>query len=130
MSEHGILEATVFFGQVGKVTAKAGAVVTIKLENPRLWAPGHPFLYKMQVGRKHTTTTNFLQFQAIPPQVELSSGDEVNSYAGLRTLQLAKEGDKQIILLNGKPLDFQVQKCLNSFNNHILLQVLDQNLSP
>ena len=41
-------------------------------------------------------------------QVELSSGDEVNSYAGLRTLQLTKEGDKQIILLNGKPLDFQV----------------------
>ena len=33
----------------------------------------------------------------------------MNSYAGLRTIQLAKEGEKQIILLNGKPLDFQVE---------------------
>ena len=49
-----------YFVQVGKATAKAGDVVTIKLKNPRLWTPDHPFLYKMQV------MTNFLQCLSIP----------------------------------------------------------------
>ena len=107
------METTVFFDQVGKAIGKAGDVIAIKLENPRLWSPDHPFLYKMQVGSpKPTETTNPAIFLAIvgnSGQVELSSGDEVHSYAGLRTIQLAgKEEDKKIILLNGKPLDFQV----------------------
>ena len=50
----------------------------------------------------------------------------MNSYAGLRTIQLAKEGEKKIILLNGKSLDFQVVTipCLNLFNIHLLLLLL------
>ena len=43
------METTVFFDQVGKAIGKAGDVIAIKLENPRLWSPDHPFLYKMQV---------------------------------------------------------------------------------
>ena len=42
-------------------------------------------------------------------QVQLSSGDLVNSYAGLRTIELTKKEDQQIIILNGQPLDFQVE---------------------
>ena len=42
-------------------------------------------------------------------QVQLSSGDLVNSYAGLRTIELTKKEDQQIIILNGKPLEFQVE---------------------
>ena len=49
-------ESWSFFNQVGKGIGKAGDVITIKLENPRLWSPDHPFLYKLQVGTETTTT--------------------------------------------------------------------------
>ena len=46
-----------FFNQlVGKGIGKAGDAITIKLENPHLWSPLHPFLYKLQVGTETTTT--------------------------------------------------------------------------
>jgi len=73
---------------VGEGASGAGVVVAIPLRNPKLWTPDNPFLYKLQV--------------------QLSSGDIVSSYAGLRTIELTKKEDHQIIILNGKPLDFQV----------------------
>ena len=39
-----------FFVKVGNATAKAGEVISMKLDDPRLWTPQHPFLYKMEVG--------------------------------------------------------------------------------
>ena len=107
------MRSSCFFGQVGKAIGKAGDVITIKLESPRLWSPDDPFLYKIQVGRKKNSLKARLQLLEVSDQVGLSSGDLVNSYAGLRTTQVATEGEKQIMLLNGKPLDFQV-----ATNNH------------
>ena len=40
----------VVFVKVGNATAKAGKVISMKLDDPRLWTPQHPFLYKMEVG--------------------------------------------------------------------------------
>ena len=39
----------VVFVKVGNATAKAGKVISMKLDDPRLWTPQHPFLYKMEV---------------------------------------------------------------------------------
>ena len=74
---------------------------------------------------KPQTLQLFLAIVGNSGQVGLSSGDEVNSYAGLRTIQLAgKEEDKKIILLNGKPLDFQVVTIpKSSFTIHLLVHI-------
>ena len=50
------MRSSCFSGQAGKAIGKAGDVITIKLESPRLWSPDDPFLYKIQVGRKTKLT--------------------------------------------------------------------------
>ena len=122
--EWGILRTVVFFHRWAR-----------RLEGQEMWSHSS---WKILVSglltipsstRCRQKDKNF--FWDISGQVGLSSGDEVNSYAGLRTIQLAKEGEKKIILLNGKSLDFQVvtMPCLNLFNIHLLLLIwtLDHN---
>ena len=57
--------------------------LTLRLTKPRLWTPDDPFLYALRIG--------------------LSSGDMVESYCGLRKIEVAKDGDGiPRLLLNGK----------------------------
>ena len=57
----------------------------------------------------HFDTEERVTSKTSTTQVQLSTGDIVNSYAGLRTIELTKKEDQQIIILNGKPLEFQVE---------------------
>ena len=72
--------------KVGSVSGKATGRLRLKIKNPRLWSPEDPFLYTFKVTLKRG-----------------KSVDKVESYAGLRTIGLAKVDGKQRIVLNGKP---------------------------
>ncbi|GAA3544699.1 glycoside hydrolase family 2 [Amycolatopsis ultiminotia] len=68
---------------VGKVTGEANKPLQLKLDKPHLWTPDDPFLYDLQVN--------------------LSSGDSVRGYFGMRSISVGKTADgKQRMLLNGK----------------------------
>ena len=68
---------------VGRVTGDANTPLKLKVPNAHLWTPDDPFLYDLRV--------------------RLSTGDEVGSYFGLRTISVGKTADgKQRMLLNGK----------------------------
>lgn len=77
----------------------AGAPLTLTIPEPRLWSPDDPFLYTFRAQLKSASDT-----------------DTVQSYAGLRSIGLAKINGKQRIVLNGKPL--------------FLLATLDQGYWP
>ena len=68
------------------MSGKAGAALKLKIKRPRLWSPEDPFLYTFKVTLKRG-----------------KSVDKVESYAGLRTIGLAKVNGKQRIVLNGRP---------------------------
>lgn len=57
----------------------------INLKNPKLWTPETPYLYKFIIE---------------------AGEDKVESYFALRTLSIGKVGDKNRLLLNGKPYFF------------------------
>jgi len=63
--------------------------ITISLQAPKLWDPGHPFLYNLRL----TVSRDGKTF------------DTVKSYFGMRTIALGKD-EKGItrVLLNGKPI--------------------------
>lgn len=71
---------------VGEATGPANAPLHLGIAHPRLWSPKDPFLYTFKAtlakGDQH---------------------DDVTSYAGLRTIGLAKVGGLNRIVLNGKP---------------------------
>jgi len=71
---------------VGEASGPAGAPLRLAIKQPRLWSPQDPFLYT---------------FKATLAQGE--QRDEVTSYAGLRTIGIAKVGGLNRIVLNGKP---------------------------
>lgn len=71
---------------VGEASGPAGKPMRLAIAQPRLWSPTDPFLYTFKA--------------------TLEKGgqrDEVTSYAGLRTVALAKVGGVNRIVLNGKP---------------------------
>jgi hypothetical protein len=72
--------------QVGEASGPAGKPMRLGIAQPRPWSPTDPFLYTFKA--------------------TLEKGgqrDEVTSYAGLRTVALAKVGGVNRIVLNGKP---------------------------
>jgi len=70
------------------VTGQAGSAVTVPMNNPELWTPDHPHLYNMTV-------------QAIQDGRPV---DEVGSYFGMRSVEMAFLDGHQRVLLNGEPV--------------------------
>lgn len=71
---------------VGDASGPAGKPMRLPIRQPRLWSPEDPFLYTFKA--------------------TLEKGgqrDEVTSYAGLRTVAIAKVDGRNRIVLNGKP---------------------------
>ena len=81
---------------VGTATAKAGAEVDIAVPNAKLWSPDNPYLYDLDVAA--------------------AGGDAVDSYFGMRSIEISEVGGVQKIKLNGKP--------------EFLLSTLDQGYWP
>jgi hypothetical protein len=71
---------------VGEAGGPAGQSLHLSIAHPHLWSPQDPFLYTF----KATLTQG-------------DQHDEVTSYAGLRTIAIAKVGGRNRIVLNGKP---------------------------
>jgi hypothetical protein len=71
---------------VGEANGPAGKPMHLSIAHPRPWSPQDPFLYTL----KATLTQG-------------DRHDEVTSYAGLRTIGIAKVGGHNRIVLNGKP---------------------------
>ncbi|QNK02172.1 glycoside hydrolase family 2 protein [Dyella telluris] len=71
---------------VGEASGAATAPLHLAIAHPRLWSPQDPFLYTF----KATLTQG-------------DQHDEVTSYAGLRSIAVAKVGGRNRIVLNGKP---------------------------
>jgi hypothetical protein len=71
---------------VGEASGPAGQPLRLAVAHPHLWSPDDPFLYTF----KATLTRG-------------GQSDEVTSYAGLRTIAIAKVDGRNRIVLNGKP---------------------------
>ena len=69
----------------GKRYAVTGNTVTIRLENPKLWSPENPYLYRFTL---------------------TSDNDEVKGYFALRSIEIKTVADKPRLCLNGKPYFF------------------------
>jgi hypothetical protein len=57
--------------EIAKVKGVAGQPIVLPIENPKLWAPGSPFLYDLEVAIK--------------------GGDKVSSYFGMRKISMTKD---------------------------------------
>ena len=71
---------------VGEASGPAGQALHLAIAHPHLWSPQDPFLYTFKAA--------------------LTQGgqrDEVTSYAGLRSIAVAKVDGRNRIVLNGKP---------------------------
>lgn len=78
--------------EVARATGTAGARFAINIDKPHLWSPDDPFLYGLKL------------------RLTDKSGkvvDEVDSYFGMRSIELGRVGDTVRPLLNGKFL-FQI----------------------
>jgi len=71
---------------VGEASGPAGESLHLAIAQPHVWSPQDPFLYTF----KATLTQG-------------SQRDQVTSYAGLRTIAIARVGGRNRIVLNGKP---------------------------
>jgi hypothetical protein len=70
---------------VATARGQAGQDLTLRIPRPRLWSPDDPFLYTLRV--------------------RLSTGDEVESYAGMRKIAVQRDtAGVNRIFLNNKPL--------------------------
>ena len=71
---------------VGEASGPAGKPLHLAIAHPRLWSSQDPFLYTFKA-----------------TLVQGDQRDDVTSYAGLRTIGIAKVGGLNRIVLNGKP---------------------------
>ncbi|RAO78152.1 hypothetical protein CA260_10125 [Dyella jiangningensis] len=71
---------------VGEASGPAGQPLHLAIAHPHTWSPEDPFLYTFKATLTHG-----------------DQRDEVTSYAGLRTIAIAKVGGRNRIVLNGKP---------------------------
>lgn len=85
--------------RVAHAEGEANKTLTLTIPKPRLWSPEDPYLYTFRAQLKSASGT-----------------DNVQSYAGLRSIGLAEINGKQRIVLNGKPV--------------FLLATLDQGYWP
>jgi len=67
----------------GKTYDFCGDTLRIDVENPHLWTPDDPYLYRFKL---------------------VSGEDEISSYFGLREVSVEQKGEKSYIALNGKPI--------------------------
>ncbi len=81
--------ATAFDGPkaVGTIQGRAGTTLAVPVPGAKLWSPDRPFLYNLTVTLKQGRR-------------EL---DRVNSYFGMRKIEMKKVGKFNRLLLNGKP---------------------------
>ncbi len=73
--------------EVGRVSGPANAELDLPVENPRLWSPDDPYLYDLDV----TLTDG-------------QSTDKIESYFGMRSVDVQKVGGYPKLVLNGKPI--------------------------
>ncbi|GFH77073.1 hypothetical protein Sgou_17430 [Streptomyces gougerotii] len=73
--------------EVGTATGAAGEELSVSVPDPRLWSPDDPFLYDVRA--------------ELPPAGD-APGDEVGSYAGMRSIGLKKIDGVQRPVLNGE----------------------------
>ncbi|MGW9406888.1 AbfB domain-containing protein [Streptomyces diastaticus] len=73
--------------EVGTATGAAGEELSVSVPDPRLWSPDDPFLYDVRA--------------ELPPTGD-APGDEVGSYAGMRSIGLKKIDGVQRPVLNGE----------------------------
>jgi len=80
--------ATAYAGKraVGTATGRTGSALTVPVPSPRLWSPDDPYLYqlKVTVGRG-------------------AKADRVESYFGMRGIEVKEVDGKKRMVLNGKP---------------------------
>ncbi|GLY98575.1 LamG-like jellyroll fold domain-containing protein [Actinoplanes sp. NBRC 103695] len=70
--------------KVGSVTGAANTALRLPIRDPKLWSPDDPYLYDLKV--------------------KLDTGDAVDSYFGLRTVEVKKVGGFPKLVLNGAPI--------------------------
>jgi len=74
--------------EVGRVTGPVNAALTLPIPKAHLWSPTDPYLYGLVVRLRDK---------------EKNSGDVVNSYLGMRSIEILKVNGVNKIALNGKP---------------------------
>ncbi|KPC72875.1 hypothetical protein ADL27_52505, partial [Streptomyces sp. NRRL F-6602] len=73
--------------EVGSATGAAGEELSVPVPDPHLWSPDDPFLYDVRA-------------ELLP--ADGAAGDEVGSYAGMRSVGLKKIDGVQRPVLNGE----------------------------
>jgi len=82
-----------------------GNKLRLNVENPILWSPENPHLYEFKL---------------------CSGKDEIESYFGLRTIEIAEKNGKSLILLNGKPYFFHGLLDQGYFSDGIFLPATEE----
>jgi hypothetical protein len=84
------LEATALDGEkvVGTAQGAPGDALAVPVPSPRLWSPEDPYLYGLRVTLRRGS----------------SVVDRVDSYFGMRKVEVASDGKVQRLMLNGKPV--------------------------
>jgi hypothetical protein len=85
---HGQAEGEVTVHAAGAaVTGRAGSTIVVPVKSPKLWSPEKPHLYDLQV--------------CVTRQGQLV--DQVGSYFGMRSIEMARVDGVMRLLLNGQP---------------------------
>ncbi|CAL9359063.1 PA14 domain-containing protein [Streptomyces sp. enrichment culture] len=79
------ITATAYDGRrkVATATGRTGQPLTLRIDNPRLWSPDDPFLYRLEV---------------------TAGADRVGSYFGMRSIAVEQVDGVPRTVLNGKPV--------------------------
>lgn len=76
---------------VARGSARPGRRLFLRIRHAHLWAPDHPFLYRLAIELRHGRRTV----------------DRVRSYFGMRSIALRRIAGRMRVVLNGRPL-FQI----------------------